>query len=75
MESKVEIQTGAVTTIKEHFESNPQSVAIINGDPNRRGVIINGEVIEIGSPKWEMIKNIRIYNDQLLGELRILYNK
>lgn len=67
----VEIQTGVLMTIKEYFERNPQSIAIINNDPNRRGVIINGALIEIGSPLWNSICNTKLYHDQLLGEIRL----
>lgn len=68
------VPSGKVTTLKEYFENNPQSVHIINNNPARRGVMLNGAMIEIGSVVWSNICLTPIYHDILLGEIRVIYH-
>lgn len=73
-EDKKEILSGKVTTIEQHFADNPQSVHTAKNNPNRKAVMLNGTWIEIGSPQWQMIAKLRVYQDNIFGELRILYH-
>lgn len=71
---KTQYLSGRVITLAEYFEKNPKSIHHINGDQSRKGVILNGSVIEIGSIAWKNIALTPIYQDDLLGELRIIYH-
>lgn len=68
------VPSGRVTTLEEYFAKNTQSVHVLNGDPMRKGVMLNGAMIEVGSNTWKNICQMPIYHDVLLGEIRLLYH-
>jgi hypothetical protein len=68
------IIAGKVTTIEQYFAENPQRVHTASNNPNRKAVMLNGTWIEIGSPQWQMVAKLRVYQDDIFGELRILYH-
>lgn len=68
------IPSGKVTTLQKHFEENPQSVYHMQDNPERKGVMLNGSMIEIGSVVWQNICLTPIYHDTLFGEIRIIYH-
>lgn len=68
------VVSGEVMTIEDYFLKNPHKIHILNNNPSRKGVIINGAMIELESTMWNAIKMTRVYHDELLGELRVLYH-
>lgn len=69
-EIKNEIESGVLITVEEYFKNHPLSIHIINNNLDRKGVMINGLIIEIGSVEWENIRKQYIYVDKLFGEIR-----
>ncbi len=70
----VGVPSGRVMTIREYFEANPQSIHIINNNPQRKAVMLNGCMIEIGSQLWNSICDTKVLYNSLLGEVSILYH-
>lgn len=70
----IKIPSGRLTNLAEYFENNRQSLHTINGDPKRKGVLLNGVMIEMGSMYWQNLALVPIYQDLLFGEIRIINN-
>lgn len=64
--------SGRVTTLAEYFESNPEKLHILNGNPERKGAFINGIMVEVGSVNWKIVAHVPIYHDTLFGEIRFI---
>lgn len=73
-ENENKISSGRILTIEQYFKENPQSIHILNGNPNRLGVMLNGQMIEIGSKTWEMVRNLHIFHSTLFNEISIIYH-
>lgn len=73
-EKNKKICSGRVLTVEQHFKENPQSIHVLNGNESRKGVMLNGAMIEIGSSAWNMIRNIPIYHSTLFNEISIIYH-
>ncbi len=67
------ILSGKVTTFEQYFIDNPQSVYHNSANLDEKAVMINGQMIVIGSDIWKSVAKMVIYHDILLGGLRILY--
>ena len=66
-------ESGRMTTYCQYFIDHPEKIHTLVGNSNmKRGVLINGEMIALGSARWMEIKDVKIYEDFLLGEIRIL---
>lgn len=72
-ENENKISSGRILTVEQYFKENPQSIHILNGNPNRLGVMLNGAMIEIGSREWELVKNLVIFHNTLFNEISINY--
>ncbi len=68
------ICSGRILTIEKYFEDNPQSIHVLNGNEERKGVMLNGQMIEIGSNAWQMVRNIPILHSTLFNEISIIYH-
>lgn len=73
-EKNNKICSGRVLTIEQFFKENPQSIHVLNGDKNRLGVMLNGAMIELGSPAWQMVRNLPIFHSVLFNEISIIYH-
>lgn len=72
-ENENKICSGRVLTIEQYFAENPQSIHVLNGNPDRRGVMLNGQMIEVGSNAWNMVRNLPIFHSKLFNEISIIY--